>query len=162
MEWLGSVPTTLVSDVLKTSLPSGQAVDAIFSERKVNSSCESCGKSGNFLAACSDQLPSDVSPCLVSPLLTPLCCWWCKYIPDHVSSFGSIQMCHYVGNKDTTGVYSLNVVMLVMCRKCTTTEPSSTFKSKVPGYSWWVVCARLMRRSGLTFPPVVSLCRIER
>ena len=25
-------------------------------------------------------------------------------IPDHVSSFGSIQVCHDVGNKDTTGV----------------------------------------------------------
>ena len=34
-----------------------------------------CGKSGQFLAACSDQLPSVVSPCLVSPLLTPLCYW---------------------------------------------------------------------------------------
>ena len=56
-------------------------------------------------------------------------------MPDHVSSFGSIQVCHDVGNKDTTGVYSLNVVMLVMDRKCTTAEPSSTLASKVPGGS---------------------------
>ena len=56
-------------------------------------------------------------------------------------------MCHDVGNKDTTGVYSLNVVMLVMDRKCTTAEPSSTLTSKVPGYSWWVLCARIMSRS---------------
>ena len=75
MEWVGYVPTILVSDVPKTCLPSGQAVDAIFLERKANSSCESCGKSGNFLAACSDQLPSVISPCLVSPLLISLCCW---------------------------------------------------------------------------------------
>ena len=67
---------------------------------------------------------------------------------------------HDVGNKDTTGVDSLNVVMLVMARKCTTTEPSSTLTSKVPGYSWWVLCARIMSRSYLTFPAVVSLCRM--
>ena len=71
-------------------------------------------------------------------------------------------MCHDVSNKDITGVYSLNVVMLVMDRKCTTAEPSSTLASKVPGYSLWVFCARIMSRSALTFPAVVSLCRIER
>ena len=38
MELVGSVPTTLIPDVMKTCLPSGQAV-AIFSERRVNSSC---------------------------------------------------------------------------------------------------------------------------
>ena len=69
-------------------------------------------------------------------------------------------VCHDVGNKDTTGVYSLNVVMLVMDRKCTTAEPSSTLISKVPGYSWWVFCARIMSRSYLIFPAVVSLCRM--
>ena len=69
-------------------------------------------------------------------------------------------VCHDVGSKDTTGVYSLNVVMLVMDRKCTTAEPSSTLTSKVPGYSWWVFCARIMNRSDLTFPAVISLCRM--
>ena len=56
-------------------------------------------------------------------------------MPYHVSSFGSFQVCHDVGNKDTTGVYSLNVVMLVMDMKCTIAEPSSTLTSKVPGGS---------------------------
>ena len=70
-------------------------------------------------------------------------------------------MCHDVGNTDITGVYLSNVVMLVMDRKCTTAESSNTLTSKVPGYSWWVFCARIMSRSDLTFPAVVSLCRIE-
>ena len=39
---------------------------------------------------------------------------------------------------------------------------SSTLTSKVPGYSWWIFCARIMSISDLTFPAVVSLCRIER
>ena len=39
MEWLVSVPTTVMPDVMKTCLPSGQAVDAPFLERKVKSSC---------------------------------------------------------------------------------------------------------------------------
>lgn len=39
MEWLVSVLTTVMPDVMKTSLPSGQAVNAIVPENKVNSSC---------------------------------------------------------------------------------------------------------------------------
>ena len=33
---------------------------------------------------------------------------------------------------------------------------------KIPGYSWWVFCARITSISDLTFPAIVSLCRIER
>ncbi len=129
MEWLGSVPTTLVSDVLKTCLPSGQAVDAIFSERKVNSSCESsAGNLANsWQLVLTNYLPSyplaSFRPCSLLYAAGDVS------IPDHVSSFGSIQVCHDVGNKDITGVYSLNVVMLVMDRKCTRAEPSTTLGS---------------------------------
>ena len=51
MEWLVSVPTTLVPDVMKTSFPSGHTVDSIFPERKVKSSSLFLGsrrKSGQF------------------------------------------------------------------------------------------------------------------
>ena len=161
MEWLGYVPTTLVSDVLKTCLPSGQAMDAIFSERKVNSSCESiAGNVANsWQLVLTNYLPS-YPPASFLP-------YWFLYatgdvsIPEHVSSFGNIQVCHDVGNTDITGVYSLNVVVLVKDMNCTTAESSSTLTSKVPGYSWWVLCARIMNISDLTFPAVVSLCRIE-
>ncbi|KAI4800932.1 hypothetical protein KUCAC02_006197 [Chaenocephalus aceratus] len=54
MKWLVSVPTTLTPDVMKTCLPTGQAVDVILLESKVKSSCLFMGSSktsGQFLGS---------------------------------------------------------------------------------------------------------------